>query len=497
MLDYTYKTEPRAHQRELLEQTAELPYHAFFWEMRVGKTKVMIDNVAYLYKQGKINGALTVAPNGVDLNWSIDEIPLHLPDDVLAKTRLFRFSSKKSSTKAHQEQVKWCREHGGLAWLVMSYDAFMTEAGKDAALNFLEQRKVFYILDESVSIKTPGAKRTQRIVRTAHRAEYRRILDGYPSPNGAFDIYSQIAFLDPSFWKRHQWDNFGMFKNYFGVFEQRRNHKVGVDFQELIGYQHLEELNALIAPISSRLLQKDVLNVQPKNYEFRYFELTPKQRELYNQLEEEYKVWVNGDELVTASMAMVRELRLQQISCGYLPIGEGEPVHKIEGKNPRLELQEALLENQNEQCIIWARYKLDIEGIVDMLRSKKNCKFAVYTGDTSDEDRLKARHGFQKGEFQYFVSTPSSGGVGIPLFAARNEYYYSNSYNLRHRKQSEDRAITDGQDYSVNVYDLVGHKTRDKKIIQNLCGKMDTSDVVLGDKGGHDVRSELKKWLEE
>lgn len=496
-LQYAYKTEPRSHQRELLEATSHLPYFAVFWEMGAGKTKFTIDNIAVLFEEGLIDGALIIAPNGVDLNWSLDEIPKHLPDRILKQSRIFRYTTKKSGTKAHKEQVKWNREHSGLAWLLMSYDAFMTDDGKEAALLFLEQRKCFYVLDESVSIKTPGAKRTMRITRTAHRAKYRRILDGYPTPKGAFDLYSQIQFLDPTFWKRHQWDSFAMFKAHFGVFEKRRNHNIGVDYDEFIGFKNLEELNRLVAPISSRVLKRDVLDLPEKIYQSRYFELTSKQRELYDSLEEEYRVWVDTDQLVTANLAMVRELRLQQISCGYLPIGEGEPVHRIEGKNPRLELQESLLENRTEKTIIWARYKLDIQLLVDMLKTKKNRKFVLYTGDTEDEDRLKARREFQEGDAEFFIATPMAAGIGLTLHAAQNMDYYSNGFNLRHRKQSEDRAHRDGLKHELTITDLLGHNTRDKKIMLNLCGKMDTGDIILGDKGiQHDIRTQLKEWLE-
>jgi Mesyanzhinovviridae DNA helicase len=494
--EYQYKSPPRKHQKEMLEATAHLPFFAIFWEMRVGKSHLIINNIAYLFEQNEIDGALIIAPNGVDLNWALDEIPKHLPERIVSKTRLLRYSTKKSKTKSQQTEVKWHREHTGLAILVMSYDAMLTDNGKEAALLFLEQRKAFYVLDESVSIKTPGAKRTMRIVRTAHRAKYRRILDGYPAPSGAFDMYSQFQFLDSNFWKRHKWDSATMFRHHFGVFEARHNYTHGNDYEQLLGYQNLEELNKIIAPHSSRLLQRDVLDVPPKNYEFRYFELTPKQREIYDQLEEEYKVWIDTGELVTANLAMVRELRLQQISCGYLPVGEGEPVHRIEGKNPRLELMEELLENQTEKCIIWARYKLDIQCITYMLSSKKSTTFVTYTGDTDDDERTQARNDFQKGDAQYFVSTPSSGGVGLTLDQAKNIYYYSNSYNLRHRRQSEERATADGQKHTTNIYDLVGLNTRDKKIIQNLTDKMNTSDAILGDKPGQDIRQALKEWVE-
>lgn len=495
-LQYKYKTEPRDHQRETLERTAELTFHALFWEMGAGKTKLMIDNIAYLYQQGKINGALIIAPNGVDLNWLIDEIPTHLPDEVAAQSRIFRFSSKKSKAKYHQAEVKWNREHTGLAWLIMSYDAMMTLEGKDAALLFLECRNVFYVLDESVSIKTPGAKRTMRIVRTAHRAKYRRILDGYPTPKGAFDVYSQIQFLDNEFWKRHGWENFAMFKAYFGVFEQSFG-KGAQEFEKLIGFAHLEELSKLIQPISSRVRKADVLDLPPKIYQPRYFELSSAQRVLYDSLREEYRIWLDKETLITANLAIVRMLRLQQISCGYLPVGEDEPVHRIEGKNPRAELLEELIDNKSEKTIIWARYRLDIELLEDIMRAKNSRNFVTYTGSTDDDDRILAKESFQKGDAQFFIGTPAAAGIGLTLHAAHNVIYYSNSFNLRHRVQSEDRAHRDGLKHAVNYIDLLGRDTIDKAIMLNLTGKMNTSDAILGESPGHDLRSQLKHWLED
>lgn len=494
-MNYKFKTEPLPHQRKLLSETSHLAAYAIFWEMGVGKTKFIIDNIGVLFLEEEIDGALVVAPNGVDLNWLIDEIPKHLPNEIRNKTRLFRFSSKSSGTKWHKAEVKWTREHTGLAFMLMSYDAFMTDEGKEAALLFLEKRRCFYVLDESVSIKTPGAKRTMRIVRTAHRAKYRRVLDGYPSPKGAFDLYSQIQFLDNDFWKRHGWDNFAMFKSYFGVYEQAFG-KGSVEFEKLIGYSHLDELNKIIATISSRILKQDVLDLPPKVYLPRYFDLSPQQRKLYNELRDEYRLWLDQDTLVTAGLAIVRMLRLQQISCGYLPVGDDEPVHMIDGKNPRAELLEDFIDKANEKCIIWARYKLDIKIIEDLMRAKNSRNFVTYTGETSDEDRIHAKTAFQNGDAQFFVGTPAAAGIGLTLHAAHDVIYYSNGFNLRHRKQSEDRAHRVGLTHSVNYIDILGNDTIDRAIMLNLAGKMDTSDVILGDVPGHDLRSQLKDWLE-
>ena len=51
-------------------------------EMGTGKSKVLIDNAAMLYDNGKIDGLLIIAPKGVYKNWHEGEIPTHLPDHI-------------------------------------------------------------------------------------------------------------------------------------------------------------------------------------------------------------------------------------------------------------------------------------------------------------------------------------------------------------------------------------------------------------------------------
>ena len=48
MWKYPYKTIPYEHQRNALNQSAEKVQWAYFMEMGTGKTKVTIDNMAYL-----------------------------------------------------------------------------------------------------------------------------------------------------------------------------------------------------------------------------------------------------------------------------------------------------------------------------------------------------------------------------------------------------------------------------------------------------------------
>ena len=63
-LNYKFKTKPFEHQLKGTGCSWNKESFAYFMEMGTGKSKVLIDNIAMLYDQGSINGALIVAPKG-------------------------------------------------------------------------------------------------------------------------------------------------------------------------------------------------------------------------------------------------------------------------------------------------------------------------------------------------------------------------------------------------------------------------------------------------
>ena len=65
--------------------------------------------------------------------------------------------------------------------------------------------------------------------------------------------------------------------------------------------------------------------------------------------------------------------------------------------------------------------------------------------------------------------------------------YYSNSYDLEKRIQSEDRAHRIGQKNKVLYIDLVAKGTVDEKIIQSLRNKVNIANEINGE--------ELISWI--
>jgi SNF2 family DNA or RNA helicase len=65
--------------------------------------------------------------------------------------------------------------------------------------------------------------------------------------------------------------------------------------------------------------------------------------------------------------------------------------------------------------------------------------------------------------------------------------YYSNSFDLEVRLQSEDRAHRIGQTKSVTYIDLISVGTVDEHIVKSLRNKINIAGEVLGEK--------LKEWI--
>ena len=523
-LTHPFKTKPFNHQMQVWEQSRDASSFAVFWEQGTGKTKVTIDTLVHQFLQGTVDTLLVIAPGGVDRNWITDELPAHLPDELAAQMMTVNYKTKKSKTRWHQQELAQLVHHKGLSVLTMSYDAFVTKDGKQAAWNLMRKRKVFMVLDEAHAIKTPGALRTKAILSSGKYVTTRRILTGTPVAQGPFDVYSQMKFLDEDFWKKRGIYTFTAFKQHFGVWT--KGFGQGRQFDVLEEYKNLDELYEILQGTSSRVLKEDVLDLPPKLYSKRYFEMSPEQCRLYNEMKRDFSVeiervdakpcsfcsgrgtleydageWGTLEEpcadcrgsglevdIIDATLPIVRLLRMQQITCGYLPTNEEDgSFHLLGNSLPRLDSLVEWAEPLGHKAIVWSRFSKDIDLIMDALGSKA----VRYDGKIDEDACERSKNAFQKGDAQFFVGNPAKGATGLTLHAARSMFYYTNNFKLIDRLQSEDRAHRIGQEHPVGYTDLValcdGAPTVDNNIVTALRAKLEIASIINGDR--------LKEWL--
>ena len=477
-MEYKFKTEPYAHQLKALGASHNRENYALFMEMGTGKSKVLVDNIAMLYDKGKINAALIVAPKGVYRNWERQEIPIHMPDHIVHNVVTW---SPVTTKKQQKENVKLFKHGEQLTIFLMNIEAFSTKKGLDIAQRFLLAHQTLMAIDESTTIKSPTARRTKNVLKLRNYAKYRRILTGSPVTKSPLDLYTQCYFLDPYYL---DFSSYYTFRNRYASMIDRN---VGShSFKLVTGYVRLDELNDKLNKFSYRVLKEDCLDLPDKVYMKRFVAMTPEQTKLYEEMKKHALAELDG-KMTSAASALAQMVRLHQITCGHLATDDGE-VTQV--KNNRIDELLDVIEEVNGKVIIWAIYRHDIRQIENTLAEKygKDSVKSFY-GDTADSDRQDIVNAFQDREsnLRFFVGNPRTGGYGLTLTASHTVVYYSNSYDLEIRLQSEDRAHRIGQKEKVTYVDLISEKTIDEFIVKNLRAKINLATKVLGE--------DLKKWL--
>lgn len=440
--------------------------------MGAGKTKTAIDNFSILFQQHMVNRVLVTSNKGSYAGWAQREIPKHCP----VEKRLVHLWRGLTTRKEKDELLHFLTSHDEdcLKILVMNVEA-LSSKGKalDLCENFLSKGKSMMIVDESTTIKNPSAQRTKNVMYLGKLAHYRRVLTGSPVTRSPLDLYSQMSFIVPG----SVGSSYFSFRAKYAIM-QKKNFG-GRDIQIVVGYQNIDSLVEKIKPHMIRVKKEDCLDLPPKVFTQRDVELTEEQIKLYEDIKKHAYTLLNGESEVSAMAVITQILRLHQIVCGHL-VDDERNVHPI--RNNRIQALMDVLEETEGNAIIWCNYRYDVTAICAELRRVYGGDSVVqYDGSINEVDRHAAIERFQSGKARFFVGTVATGGYGITLTAASTVVYYSNSYDLEKRAQSEDRAHRIGQNKSVTYVDLVCPGTVDEKILGALRQKLNMASLLMGD----------------
>lgn len=444
MSEFPFKTNPYKHQLDCWRVSKDRDAFAYFMEMGTGKSKVIIDNAAYLNMNGKIDGQVIVAPKGVYLNWIESELPTHMTEAITHKVAHWSSYARKKERDA----IKALYQEGKLLrTLVVNVEAMNSERATNEVVQFMKKYPSMLTVDESTTIKNPDAKRTKILINVGKYAHYRRVCSGNPIPNGPLDIYSQAEFLQRNMLG---FTNFFAFRNRFAVMQDKK--AGGNSFRSVVGYRDLEALKTLMRRFAFIIKKADCLDLPPKVYQTVDVEMGPRQTDAYNRMVEDSIIRLSATTQVTALMAITQLLRLHQIACGFLKPDGMDEVPFGEPDN-RMETLLDLLGQAPGKVIIWATYRYNIKNIIRSISERFGADSVVdFYGDTSDEKRRYAKQAFQdpNSPVKFMVSNPDTGKWGNTWTQATTVIYYSNNYNLEAREQSEDRAHRIGQKGAIH-----------------------------------------------
>jgi len=411
-------------------------------DMGTGKSRVVVDLVA---RRG-YEKVLILAPLSVVANVWPGEFAKHAPGllEVLPLAR--------KSIKARTELAFRAMQTGKPTAIVMNYDAVWRPPFGDWAL---AQDWDLLVMDESHRIKSPGGVASRYCSRLSDRVAHRVALTGTPMSHSPLDIYAQYRAIDKDIYGT----SFTRFRSRYAVMG-------GFNRMQVVAYQHEDELRRLFYSRAYRVESDDVLDL-PSTLSINLMcDLGTKGRRLYQDVADQFVADVEGGQ-ITASNALSRLLRLQQITSGYGRLEDGTDVEIDDSKAKVLE--DTLTDIGNEPVVVFTRFIHDLD-VVHRVAAKVGIPSYEVSG------RRKDLSEWTSGVLAVQIQ---AGGLGLDLTRARYAIYYSLGFSLGDYSQSMARLHRPGQSAPVEYIHILASGTVDEQVMDALARREAVVDHIL------------------
>ncbi len=465
------KTELLPYQKDAVKKLLPLKVGALLLEMGTGKTRTTLELIQRRIEKGKLNHVLWLCPCSVRENLK-EDIRKHT-DGGLSCIAVYGIESLSSSIRLYEQLLK-----------------------------YVQARTTMLVVDESSLIKNFKAIRTQRIISLAEHCKYRIILNGTPVSKSLIDVFAQWYVLD---WRILGYRSFWGFANKHIEYDEKIRGKVS----RIIDADYITDR---LAPYSYQVSRKDCFTLPNKKYYDFEYSLTEKQQEHYdlivgeliNELDEEhpstvYRMFTAAQDIISG-LYVKNEKKIIKKGLNFEKIEyhiKTSPMFENPLENPRIEKLLNLIESYiepSEQVIIFAKYTHEIKSILSILPNSIG-----FYGGLSHKERIANLEKFKSGEMRYLVANKTCAGYGLNLQFCHKVIFYSNDWDFATRAQAEDRVYRLGQEYEVEIYDIVASDTLDKKIMSCLSRKESLSDHIKASlKEGNSVikaKGEYNQWL--
>lgn len=438
----------RPRQRQGIEKAWPVAGFALFWVMGAGKTLSTIALANLRRAQGLIDRLLIVCPTSIKGVW---EEELRLYSILSSHTQILEAGAK-------------LKPWADFPILVVGTEALSQGGAPQIAEDFVAGGRTMTVIDESSSIKNHDKRRTQVCWKLGEESAFRLVLTGTNVTQGIHDLYSQMYFVDPTIIGEISYYSFRGKYCVMGGYENKK----------IVGYKDVSTLFDRIRPFCD-VVRKGDMKLPTKQYQTRQIKATPEQMRVCKELAKEMKTRL-GDKEIKVQNALEALLRFQQIAGGFDP--DGVPL----SSNPKMAELLALLEEFDGKAIVWARYLPEVAAITTELSARYPGAVLTLTGEVDPSLRQGLVNEFQSDPAKrFFVVNQATGARGLTLTAATLSVYYSNTFSLEDRMQSEDRNHRIGQENEVLYIDLISNLRVDRLISVALANKQDLHHYVNDD----------------
>ena len=441
---------PHDYQDYTIKKMISTPHMMAILDMGLGKTVCTLTAIDFLMNNRfEINRTLVIAPLRVaSYTWS-DEIKKwdHLNNLKIEKAvgsvakRIDALHSDADIVTINRENVIWLIEH------------------------FQKLKKWPFdciVVDESSSFKSSKSKRFKALKRVTGITKRVILLTGTPAPNSLMDLWPQMFLVDKG--QRLGQTITSYRTKYFNP--GRRNRVIVYDYVPKKGSE--EEIYQKISDVTMSLKASDVSLPMPERVDnFIELEMDKKSRKLYDELEREYILTLDEDNITAGSAAVVVN-KLLQMANGAVYSNDKNVIQihdlKIEA------LREIMDDYPGKPIMVFYNFKHDLAKLKEAFKDE----------DPKTLDKEEDMKAWNAGEVRLLLAHPASMGHGLNLQSGGSIIvWYGLTWSLELYQQANARLYRQGQKDTVIINHLVVKNTEDENVIRAIKNKAVNQDELI------------------
>jgi hypothetical protein len=474
---------PWRHQEKEFDEHRDDRCRVYLWTMRSGKSKAVIDKAEYQFAKNAIEGVVVLAPNGIHLNWILNEIPRW--SWPFNEYMAFGWETPKRADWSRIDELKnFEAYHDGIRYLTVNMEALSHLDCIRTVRRFIKscRGKIMLVISEAHHFGRAGAKRTNLARNLGRNAKFVTLETGTALLNSPLRAYSIYKILDNfALGPEYAGDTYEKFARHFAEWEidpnapsyraKRRRYKT------IKGYKNLDELRDKMAPWSSVVTRDDIEGMPELLRTERIVVMSEIQRRAYLEMVSRHLVEI-GENMVTAKDGGARVQKLQQILNGY--VKDGDRIIEIDPNAPIYDaLVDEVVGTFPENSIVWCRYREDIRRVCKRLK-RERIPYLEFHGGIPVGKREKVRLEFQNSDKPVvLVGHPAAGGEGLDFSRAHAIIHFSSTPNAIHVNQGEERG-TEKWGHPVTLVRIRTPGTVDDRNWAIVDGKTTVADDLSG-----------------
>lgn len=434
-------------QIEAYEHLCANPRAGLFYDMGLSKTVIALTYLYDLhYRDCAITKTLVVAPDKVArITWP-DEIEKWAHLDGMRYSVIAGDAKQRAAALSVDAEV-YVIGVDNLAWLIDRY--IVKKSGK-----YVGQLPYdCIVLDELSLFKSRDSKRFKALRRAVRTVEYRIGLTG--TPGSLIDLWAQLHLLDDG---ERLGRTFGEYVDkYFTV---RGNGMIVYEYMPRAGAP-----NVIAHKLRDIIIAKkwDKKQLPPCHTDDVKLELDAFDREIYDQLEQQYALDFFDNSEVTVKTAADLTNKLLQISGGAIyEDGKAEDRVWHQVNTTKIDaLRDLLDKHPDENFVVVYQYRHEIDRIKAAFPFVRELR----KGKRTREDMRE----WNAGKIRLLLLHPASAGHGLNLqFGGRRLVWFTLTWRLEHYLQTIARLWRRGQDKEVFIHRLIVNSTRDMRVVRRL-----------------------------